>query len=184
MNMQRNELKSGVILSYINLVIGTIIPFVYTPVMLRMLGQAEYGLFSLASSAVSYLSLLSFGFGSTIVRYASKYRAENDRNAEEKTYGFFLILYCVLAVLVLICGTIIAFNIVPIFQRGLSTGELSTMKILVLIMTLNSALSFPNSVVSSMIVANEKYTFRKLVDMLATVAAPIANLIEIGRAHV
>ena len=71
MNMQRNELKSGVILSYINLVIGTIIPFVYTPVMLRMLGQAEYGLFSLASSSVSYLSLLSFGFGSTIVRYAS-----------------------------------------------------------------------------------------------------------------
>ena len=179
MNMRRNELKSGVILSYINLAIGTIIPFVYTPVMLRMLGQAEYGLFSLASSAVSYLSLLSFGFGGTIVRYVSKYRAENDRNAEEKAYGFFLILYCVLAVLVLICGTIIAFNIEPIFQRGLSTGELSTMKILVLIMTLNSALSFPNSVVSSMIVANEKYTFRKLVDMLATVVAPIANLIAL-----
>ena len=56
--MQKNELKSGVILSYINLGLGTVIPFIYTPIMLRMLGQAEYGLFSLASSAVSYLSLL------------------------------------------------------------------------------------------------------------------------------
>lgn len=147
--------------------------------MLRMLGQAEYGLFSLASSAVSYLSLLSFGFGSTIIRYISKYRAEGDKASEEKTYGFFLALYCGLAVLVLICGTIIAFNIEPIFQRGLSGQELDKMKTLVLIMTFNSALSFPNSVVSSMITAHEKYVFRKLVDMLATVVAPLANLIAL-----
>ena len=121
--MKKNELKSGVILSYINLGLGTIIPFIYTPIMLRMLGQAEYGLFSLASSAVSYLSLLSFGFGSTIIRYISKYRAEEDKKSEEKAFGFFLILYCALALLVLLCGTIIANNIEPIFQKGLSVNE-------------------------------------------------------------
>lgn len=177
--MQKNELKSGVILSYINLGLSAVIPFIYTPIMLRMLGQAEYGLFSLASSAVSYLSLLSFGFGSTIIRYISKYRAEGDKQSEEKTYGFFLLLYCGLAVLVLICGTVIAFNIEPIFKRGLSGQELVKMKTLVLIMTFNSALSFPNSVVSSMITAHEKYVFRKLVDMLATVVAPLANLLAL-----
>ena len=177
--MLKNELKAGVILSYINLRIGSIIPFVYTPIMLRMLGQAEYGLFSLASSAVSYLSLLSFGFGSTIIRYISKYRAENDKESIEKTYGFFLALYSFLAVLVMICGAVIAFNIEPIFQRGLSATELEKMKILVLIMTVNSAISFPNSVVSSMVVAHEKYIFRRLVDMLATIAAPVANLIAL-----
>lgn len=177
--MEKSELKSGIILSYINLGLGTIIPFVYTPIMLRILGQAEYGLFSLASSAVSYLSLLSFGFGSTIIRYISKYRAEGDKKSETAAYGFFLALYCCLAILVMICGTIIAFNIEPIFQRGLSNKELEKMKILVLIMTFNSALSFPNSVVSSMITAHEKYIFRKLVDMLSTVIAPLANLIAL-----
>ena len=148
--MQKNELKSGVILSYINLGLGTVIPFIYTPIMLRMLGQAEYGLFSLASSAVSYLSLLSFGFGSTIIRYISKYRAEKDKKSEEKAFGFFLILYCVLALLVLLCGAIIANNVEAIFQKGLSANELKKMKVLVMIMTFNSALSFPNSVFSSM----------------------------------
>ena len=177
--MQKSELKAGVILSYVNLALGTMIPFIYTPIMLRILGQAEYGLFSLASSAVSYLSLLSFGFGSTIVRYISKYRAENDKRAEEKTYGFFLVLYCVLAVAVLLCGIAIASNIETIFQRGLSNQELKKMKTLVMIMTFNSAISFPNSVVSSMITAHEKYIFRKLVDMLATVVAPLANLIAL-----
>ena len=131
--MKKNELKQGVILSYINLGIGTIIPFIYTPIMLSILGQAEYGLFSLASSAVSYLSLLSFGFGSTIIRYISKYRAENDKESEEKVFGFFLVLYCALALLVLICGAVIAYNVEPLFSKGLTASELNKMKILIMI---------------------------------------------------
>ena len=177
--LQKNELKSGVVLSYINLGLGTIIPFIYTPVMLRMLGQAEYGLFSLASSAVSYLSLLSLGFGSTIIRYISKYRAEKDKNSEEIVFGFFLILYCILAVLVLVCGLIVSNNIEMIFRKGLSDYEVNKMKILVMIMTFNSALSFPNSVFSSIITAHERYIFRKTVDIFSTVGAPLANLVAL-----
>ena len=177
--MKKNELKQGVVLSYINLGIGTIIPFIYTPIMLRILGQAEYGLFSLASSAVSYLSLLSFGFGSTIIRYISKYRAESDIESEEKVFGFFLVLYCALALLVLICGAVIAYNVKPLFNKGLTASELNKMKILIMIMTFNSALSFPLSVYSSMVVAHEKYIFRKLLDMVSTVLAPIANLVAL-----
>lgn len=175
----KNQLRSGVIISYINLAISSIIPFVYTPIMLRMLGQAEYGLYSLSHSAVSYLSLLSFGFGSTIIRYIAKYRAEGNKEAEEKVYGFFIMLYCGLAALVLIGGVIIANNVEPIFHRGLTDAELSKMRVLVMIMTFNSALSFPISVFSSMITAHEKYIYRKLVDMLATVGAPIMNLITL-----
>lgn len=90
-----------------------------------------------------------------------------------------MILYCVLAVVVLLFGVIIANNIEPIFQKGLSSGELKKMKTLVMIMTFNSALSFPCSVFSSMITAHEKYIFRKLVDMLSTVMAPLANLVAL-----
>lgn len=37
--------------------------------MLRMMGQGEYGLYSLVASVVSYLTMLDFGFGNAIVRY-------------------------------------------------------------------------------------------------------------------
>ena len=90
---QINQLRTGVILSYVNLAIGCLIPFLYTPIMLDMLGQAEYGLYSLASSVVGYLSLLTFGFGSTIIRYVAKYRAEGKIEEVEKAFGFFLMLY-------------------------------------------------------------------------------------------
>lgn len=175
--MAKNQLKSGVILSYINLAIGTIIPFIYTPVMLRILGQSEYGLYSLSSSVIGYLSLLSFGLGSTIIRYLSKYRAEKNKDMEQRVIGLFIILYSILAVVVLFCGVYIYSHTDMFFGRGLNAVELSKMKILVLIMTFNTAISFPISVFSSITIAHEKYIFRKLVDMLSTVAVPVFNIV-------
>lgn len=175
----RNQLRSGVILSYLNLAISFVIPFVYTPLMLRMLGQAEYGLYSLSNSVISYLSLLSFGFGSTIVRYIAKYRAVGDRKAEEETFGFFLMLYGFLGVLVMAGGVILSASAGGIFAKGLTSGEIGKMRVLTLIMAFNTALSFPLSVFSSMAVAHERYFFRKVMDIVSTAAAPIANLIAL-----
>lgn len=177
--MQHNQLRSGVILSYLNLAISFVIPFVYTPLMLRLLGQAEYGLYSLSNSVISYLSLLSFGFGSTIVRYIAKYRAEGARKAEEETFGFFLLLYGFLGVLVMVGGVILSTSVGGIFAKGLTSGEIGKMRVLTLIMAFNTALSFPLSVFSSMAVAHERYFFRKVMDIVSTTAAPIANLIAL-----
>ena len=46
----KNQLKIGVILSYVTMAIQNIIAIVYTPVMLRLLGQSEYGLYQLLYS--------------------------------------------------------------------------------------------------------------------------------------
>ena len=65
--MKLNQLKAGAIISYVNLLIGNIIPFIYTPIMLRLLGQAEYGLYGIAHSIMGYIGLLNFGIGHFII---------------------------------------------------------------------------------------------------------------------
>ena len=65
--------------------------------MLGMLGQAEYGLYSLAHSVVAYLSLLSFGFGSTIIRYIAKYNAEGNKEAEENESKYYYLINCLMS---------------------------------------------------------------------------------------
>ena len=74
--MKTNQLKIGVMLSYVSIIAQNIISIVYTPVMLRLLGQSEYGLYQLVYSVVSYLGLLSFGFGSAYVRFYSRYKVK------------------------------------------------------------------------------------------------------------
>lgn len=172
-----NQIKAGAIISYINLGLSTLIPFIYTPIMLRMLGESEYGLFSLSHSVINYLSLLSFGFGSTIIRYLSLYRGSGNKQKLQETFGFFVLLYCMIAAVVCLVGVGLSFNVEAIFHRGLTTSEIDRMKVLMLIMTFNSAISFPVSVFSSVIIAHERYVFRKLVDMIATVVVPLSNLV-------
>lgn len=67
--MAVNQLKIGAFLSYVSIALNNIIGLLYTPFMLRMLGQNEYGLYSLVASVVAYLTILDFGFANAIVRY-------------------------------------------------------------------------------------------------------------------
>lgn len=173
----KNQLRSGVVLSYLNLALSSLIPFFYTPIMLRLLGDAEYGLFSLSNSVIGYLSLLSFGFGGTIVRYITLYRAKGEKKKVENTFSFFLIVFGIIAALVMVGGVILSFSVDSIFHQGLTEAEISKMRVLMLIMSFNTALSLIISVFSSIIMSYERYVFRKLVDMIATVAAPLSNLI-------
>lgn len=172
----KNQLKAGAVISYLNLLIGNIIPFIYTPIMLRLLGQAEYGLYGIANSVMGYIGLLNFGIGGTIVRYLSKYRAEGNQEQESRVAGLFIKIYSVICGLVLAAGLLFAAN-AEIFDRSLTGNEVETLRILVVLMTLNTAVFLPFSVFSSIVIAYEQYIFSKLVGMLSSVMAPVLNLI-------
>lgn len=172
----KNQLKAGAVISYVNLLVGNIIPFIYTPIMLRFLGQAEYGLYGIAQSIMGYISLLNFGIGGTIVRYLSKYRAEGNREQEARVAGLFIRIYSVVCALILAAGLAFAAN-AQVYSRSLSAGEVETLRILVVLMTLNTGLFLPFSVFSSVVIAYERYVFNKLVGVLSTVAAPVLNIV-------
>lgn len=172
----KNQLKAGAIISYVNLLIGNIIPFIYTPIMLRLLGQAEYGLYGIAQSIMGYISLLNFGIGGTIVRYLAKYRAEGNKEQEARVAGLFIKIYSVVCGLILLAGLVFAANI-EVYSRSLSAGEVETLRILVVLMTLNTAVFLPFSVFNSVVIAYERYVFSKLVGVLSTIAAPVLNIV-------
>ena len=41
--------------------------------------QSEYGLYSLVTSVISYLTILDFGFGNAIIIYTTKYRVSKQK---------------------------------------------------------------------------------------------------------
>ena len=174
--MKVNQLKAGVILSYSSMILGYIIAIVYTPIMLRLLGQSEYGLYNLVSSVVSYLGLLSFGFGSAYVRFYSRYKVEDSEREIAKLNGMFLIIFSVIGVIAVFAGSVLVANTERIFGAKLLPEEMKTAKTLMVIMVFNIALSFPASVFNSYITANEKFVFQKLLQMIKVVAHPFLVL--------
>ena len=83
-----NQLKTGAALNYVVIVLNMVVGLLYTPYMLRMMGQSEYGLYSLVASVISYLAVLDLGLGN-IVRYTAKFRAEGKTTEQYEMFGMF-----------------------------------------------------------------------------------------------
>lgn len=174
--MKVNQLKAGVVLSYVGMIAQSLISIIYTPIMLRILGKSEYGLYSLVNSVVGYLGLLSFGFGSAYIRYYAKYRVKDDEEGIARLNGMFMTIYTVIGVIALIAGFILLGNINSIFGSGLTTSELDTAKVLMVLMIINIAISFPVSVFSSYVTANEQYLFQRILNLINCVLNPFLAL--------
>lgn len=167
-----NQLKSGAILSYISLGLSSFISIIYTPIMLRLLGQSQYGLFNLSNSVIGYLGILDFGFGNAVIRYTAKYRALNDKESEENLYGMFLVIYSILSLIILICGTILANNSNYLFSSTLSSENLLEIKIIMIIMVFNLAISFPFGIFTGIITAYEHFIFPKIISIIRSIVNP------------
>lgn len=175
--MAKSQLRVGAVMSYINMALGSLIPMFYTPVMLNLLGQSEYGLFKLASTVTSYLGLISFGIGSAVVRYLVKYRAEGDKDGEERMFGLFNIIFLVISAITLVVGIIIAFNVGLIYGQSLSNEQLFEMTILVLLLTFNTAINFSATPYTAVVTCHERFIFLQIINIIITVLTPIVNLI-------
>ena len=101
-----NQRKLGVAISYLTLAFNIIIGLVYTPFMISKLGDGLYGIYSLANSLISFVTLLDLGFGQTLVRYISQAKVTGNRDEERRLNGFFLKLYLCISVVALFIGLV------------------------------------------------------------------------------
>ena len=103
---ENKEIKIGAILSYLIIIANMIIGVLYTPILTSKLGQSEYGLYSLVTSVISYLTILDFGFGNSIIIYTTRYRNRNEKEKEQKLHGMFFIIYTIIGIIAGIIGGI------------------------------------------------------------------------------
>ena len=94
---ESKQRKVGAVLSYVSIIVSTLVQLVYTPFLIRMLGQSEYGLFALVTSVMAYFSVLDMGFGNAMVRFLAKSKVDNDGN-EKNINGLFLIFYSIIGI--------------------------------------------------------------------------------------
>lgn len=164
--MAVNQLKAGAMLNYVVLLLNTLVNLLYTPYMLRMMGQSEYGLFSLVSSVIAYITILDLGFGNAIVRYTAKYRAEGKLEEQYQMFGMFLVLYFVIGIIALCIGLSLYFNVDNMFGKTLTPFELSNVRIMMLVLVINLAITFPMSIFGSIMTAYERFVFPKIVNIV------------------
>jgi O-antigen/teichoic acid export membrane protein len=160
-----NQRKAGAVLSYVSIGLSNLMGLLFTPFLLRMLGQSEYGLYSLVASVVAYLTVMDFGFGNAIVRYTAKYNALGKKEEQYSLFGMFFLLYCAIGVLALLTGIGLYLNVDNLFNKSMSPMELDKARIMMLLLVFNLAFTFPLSVFGSIINAYENFVFQKFINI-------------------
>lgn len=170
-------MKAGAFLSYAQIALSAIMGLVYTPIMLRLMGQNEYGLYGTVNSTVELLGLLDLGFTSSYIRFYSKYKIENRQDKINSFNALFFIVFFVIAIIAAVLGFSLSANPAVIFDTGLTESELEKSKIMIVLLTTSMIVGFLNTVINCYIFANQKFIFSKGVGMAISLSTVAFNLI-------
>lgn len=169
--------KIGVLLSYVNILLNIVSNLVYTPIMLKILGVNEYGIYTLSSSFVNYFSLLYVSLSSSYLKMYFSYKKKNDIESIYNLNGLFLLLFTILGLIVFIVIYISSNNVEYIFGDKLSVEEYDTIRILLFIMGINIAVTMPKVVFAALSISNEKFIFLKSLDIFRSIFVPVFSII-------
>ena len=177
-----NQLKAGAALNYVVILLNTAVGLLYTPYMLRMMGQSEYGLYSLVASVIAYLTVLDLGLGNAVIRYTAKFRAEGKTKEQYEMFGMFLALYSIISVVALIGGMGLYLNVDRMFGGTMTEIELSHARIMMLILVFNLVVTFPMSIFGSIMSAYERFVFPKVINIIRIILNTVVMivLLEMG----
>lgn len=171
------QIKAGAILSYCQVFLSALTGLLYTPVMLRLMGQQEYGLYGTVNSTIALLGLLDLGFTSSYIRFYSKYKTSNQPEKINSFNSLFFTVFFVISIIAIFIGFFISANPALIFDEGLTEEELSKASVMMLLLTISTALGFLNTVFNCFISANQKFIFSKSINMLSTIINVGLNIV-------
>src|SRR5918994_801971 len=153
---------------------------VVTPILLNEIGTEEFGIWAFIGAVTIYLSVLDFGVGPSIVRFAAEARG---RQAPEDTNALAsvgLTLYAAIGLLTLPVGAALAW-LVPLLVET-PDHLVWPARISTFLIVLSIAARFPLGLFNNLLVAQQRFDVQNLAIFVSTVlyAVLVAVLIPGG----
>jgi O-antigen/teichoic acid export membrane protein len=130
-----------------------------------MLGDEEYGLYTLIGAFVGYLSILDLGLNNAIVRYVAQYRAEKNQKAEENFLAISLIIYLGIGLILILFGIIFYWNVEVLFGDTLDLHQLEKAKWMLIILIINLGFTLPGGAFTGICTAYEAFVFPRILSI-------------------
>ena len=140
---------------------------VVTPILLDSIGDASFGIWSFIGAITIYLSVLDFGVGPTIVRYAAEARG---RRAPEDTNAIAsagLALYGVIGLVTLPVGLVVAW-LVPVLVDT-PDDLVWEARVATFLVVLSIAARFPLGLFNNLLVGQQRFDLQNLANFISTV---------------
>lgn len=163
----KSEKGAGILLSYLHVTVEAFVGIVLTVIMTNHLGQGGYGLYKLALSWVSVISVIDLGLGGTICRYTVKYRTEGDVEGERKFIGIAFAVYLFLSLIVVVVGTLMSLFL-PLLVNDIQGGQVTEFRTIFLLLIVKTSIVLFNHAFIGRFSAIERFVYIKSVAIFYT----------------
>lgn len=151
--------KLGITISYFNLLFGTIINIIITPLLIYNLGDVDYSIYKVMQSFAGPLVIFNLGVSTIVTRSIVKYHTDEGYSEEDKknTIALAMIVSLAMSIIVVIIGLILC-NLIPsIYSKTYSLDELNVAQDVFVIFLFSTVLHLLTDVFTGCIMGNEKY---------------------------
>ena len=171
----------NVVMNWAAMVVGMVVPFFLTPLVIRNLGRDAYGIWLLAVSTVAYLNLLDLGLRSAVIRFVSKAQAQDNPEEIRSAIGAALWFRLLVASGVAILSIGLAFVFPHMFKVPAELQRAAQMT--VLLCALGVAITLVSGVYGAVLAAIHRFDVLSTVSIIqaAVKAAGIIFIIRSGR---
>ena len=74
----KKQMVTGVFFSYLLIAVKLMTGIIYTPLILKTLGQSQYGIYSLTLSFAGYLTIFDAGTNAAYIRFFVQMKTKNE----------------------------------------------------------------------------------------------------------
>ena len=171
------QIKIGAIISYLALALDVVAGLLYTPWIIRQIGDADYGLYTLATSLIT-MFMLDFGMSAAVAKFVSHYRAKGDQQGMNNFLGMIYKLYTIVSAVICAVLVVVFFNIDQIYVK-LTPAELQSFKVVYLMAASSMVICFPFITLNGIMTAHEQFARLKLADVFNKVASIVLTIIAL-----
>jgi len=164
--------KTAIMISYANLLFGTIVNIVLTPMLIKYLGDVDYSIYRVMQSFAGPLIIFNLGISSVVTRSIVKYHAEEGYSEEEKrnTLALSIMISVIMAMLVTVIGIIVGKFLVPnIYANTYSQSQLIVAQQVFTVFVFSTVVHMLTDAFSGCIVGNEKYAIKAAIPLVKNV---------------
>ncbi|MEO6981727.1 MAG: hypothetical protein ABI072_01260, partial [Edaphobacter sp.] len=171
----------NVVMNWIAMAVGMVIPFFLTPLVIRSLGPVAYGVWILAVSTVAYLNLLDLGLRSAIVRFVCAADAQARIDEVKKIVSAALWLRMLIAAVAVVASIVLSVVFPHVFKVPHDLGRAA--QITVLLCALGVAITLVSNVYSGVLAAMQRFDMLSSITMTQTVirAVGVVLILRSGR---
>lgn len=169
------ELKIGAIIAYFTIIINIFSGFLYTPWLVKQIGDSDYGLYTLANSLIN-LFLFDFGLSAATSRFVSKYLAEGRQDKVDRILGTIYKLYFIIDAVIMVVLAVVLFFLEEIYSN-LTASEIQRFRVVYIMFAFYALVSFPCVTFTGILNAYEKFITLKIADTLYRIFSVIITIV-------